>query len=122
MGLFRKFAVRAPEFHENQDVLDIIDNLNNILNTKKDYGSPLAGFGVRDISAYCSRSDIARVIMEEIRYNVEAFEPRLRIVSIDEQDEKDPMRLSFRLQCALRDTARELEVVFDSRTNHFTLD
>lgn len=123
MGLFKKFTVGSGvEPVGQQDVHEIIDNLNSILNTKKDYGAPLGNLGIEDLNHYSSKGDIARVIIDEILYNVETFEPRLQVVSIEQKENDNPMCLSFRLQCRLLDKAQEMDVVFDSFYNFFTLD
>lgn len=123
MGLFKKFTVGSGvEPVGQQDVHEIIDNLNSILNTKKDYGAPLGNLGIEDLNHYASKGDIARVIIDEILYNVETFEPRLQVVSIEQKENDNPMCLSFRLQCRLLDKAQEMDVVFDSFYNFFTLD
>lgn len=123
MGLFKKFTVGSgAEPSGQQDIHEIIDNLNSILNTKKDYGAPLGNLGIEDLNHYSSKGDIARVIIDEILYNVETFEPRLQVVSIEQKENDNPMYLSFRLQCRLLDKAQEMDVVFDSFYNFFTLD
>lgn len=104
------------------DLQEIIDNLNNILNTKKDYGAPLGNLGMSDLSAYTSKSDIGLKIIEEIRDNVARFEPRIEVVEIEQLDNDNPMYLSFRLHCRMRNRKEEMEVIFDSRNKWFNLD
>ncbi|TWI66667.1 type VI secretion system lysozyme-like protein [Desulfobotulus alkaliphilus] len=122
MALFRKFS-RAPGSlsEEQKEINDIIEHLNAILNTKKHYGSPLGNLGMEDLSHYRSKAAIGRIIMEEIRYNIENFEPRLEIVSIEHLEKETPMHLFFRLRCRLLGKSQEMEVVFDSASSFFRL-
>ena len=45
----------------------IVENLNNVLNTKKDFGSVLTDMGIRDLNEFRSRDDIATVVVEEVK-------------------------------------------------------
>jgi len=59
MAFFRKFD-RTPGMKSIDPYLaSIVENLNNILNTKKDYGSFLTDLGIRDLNEYRSRDDIS---------------------------------------------------------------
>jgi len=67
MAFFRKFD-RTPGMKSIDPYLaSIVENLNNILNTKKDYGSFLTDLGIRDLNEYRSRDDIAIILMEEVK-------------------------------------------------------
>lgn len=123
MGLFRRLI--DPEGLAaaiGGEIEEVIDNLNHILNTKKDYGAPLGNLGMDDLNAYSSKDHIAARIVEEIRDNVIAFEPRLEVIGIEPLDNDNPLLLSFRLHCRLRNRREDVEVVFDSRNKRFALD
>lgn len=123
MGLFRRLSDPSGFAAAGTgSIEDIVDNLNHILNTKKDYGAPLGNLGMNDLSAYTSKEDVAIRIIEDIRTNVAEFEPRLEVVAIEQVNNDNPLYLSFRLHCRLRNRKEEMEVVFDSRNKWFTLD
>lgn len=123
MGLFDKFVPASRRTAGLQtEVQDIVDNLNNVLNTRKGYGSILGDLGIRDLNEYCSRDHIAGAIIDEVRANIERFEPRVRLVGITPIEDGNPLRISFRIDCKLRDTAQSLRMVFDTLDSKFALD
>ncbi|GMV40032.1 MAG: hypothetical protein AMXMBFR64_17480 [Myxococcales bacterium] len=111
MALFDKFAPAGGPLGRAAEVEGILENLENVLNTKRGWGSPLPDFGIRTLTEYTSREDIARAVMVEIRECIERYEPRLRLEAITvEERERAPFRLSFTLRCALVDGAQLVRV------------
>ena len=122
MALLRKFMLGVEgRKAENQDLQDIVENLNNVLNTKKDYGSVLKDFGIRDMNEYSSREHIAIAVIREVKENIERYEPRVQLVRIIRMEDENPLRLSFRIECRLRETSQSLHMVFDSIYNSIHL-
>lgn len=115
MALFRKFSYAAArKSPETADLLSIVENLNNVLNSKRDFGSPLRDFGVRDLGLHMTREDMARVVMQDVRECIERYEPRVELQRIVLEKDDNPMRLSFTIQCNVRRNARSLRMVFDT--------
>lgn len=111
MALFEKFSPAVGPLGRAAEVEGILENLENVLNTKRGWGSPLPDFGIRTLTEYTSREDIARAVMVEIRECIEKYEPRLQLESIIvEERERAPFRLSFTLRCALVDGAQLVRV------------
>ena len=106
----------APERYE-----DIIDNLNNILNTKKDYGSLIKDFGIRDLNEFNNKEGIIKIVVEEVLRNIETYEPRLVVKEIESVDSDALFQLSFKIRCMVKDEKRSLDMVFDSIMNSFTI-
>jgi type VI secretion system lysozyme-like protein len=119
MSLFNKFTDYSTAGPKDRDIKDIIENLNYVLNTKKGYGSFLSDFGIRDMNEYSSRDHLAVAIMEEVKYNIEQYEPRLQLVKISTENNNDPFRISFKIECRLRDTQKALLMDFNSVYNDF---
>ncbi len=119
MTFFNKFGDRANIDAKNQDLLSIVENLNHVLNTKKGYGSFLKGYGIRDMNEHSSYDQLAVAIMEEVEYNIEHYEPRLLLEEISLEDNNDPFRISFKIQCSIKGTAKSLVMEFDSVYNDF---
>jgi type VI secretion system lysozyme-like protein len=119
MALLNKFGDSTPAGGKNGDIQSIIENLNNVLNTKKGYGSFLNDFGIRDMNEYSSRDQLSFVIMEEVKNNIERYEPRLQLITISIEDNHDPFRISFKIECRLRDTQKALFMEFNSVYNDF---
>ena len=119
MAFFNKFGKSSTTGHRDQDLQSIIENLNNVLNTKKGYGSFLKGYGIRDMNEYSSREHLAVAIMDEVTYNIEQYEPRLQLVNIAIEDNDDPFRIAFKIECKVRETEQFLFMEFDSVYNDF---
>jgi type VI secretion system lysozyme-like protein len=121
MAFFRKFD-RTPGMKSVDPYLaSIVENLNNILNTKKDYGSFLTDLGIRDLNEYRSRDDISTILMEEVRKNIEEYEPRVEIVDITPQKTEMSFVLSFKIECIVRNNAESLRMVFDTLFSKFLI-
>jgi len=121
MALFRNYTDAQPADNNQTLIKSIVENLNHVLNTKKGYGSFLADFGIRDMNEYSSRDQLAVAIMHEVRGNIEQYEPRLQILSISIEDNKDPFRISFKIECRLKNTQQALLMEFNSVYNDFRI-
>ena len=121
MSLFNKYADSPTAGSKDRYFKDIIENLNYMLNTKRGFGSFLPDFGIRDMSECSSRDHLAAVIMEEVKYNIEQYEPRLQLVKIATEKTNDPFRISFKIECTVKDTQKALFMEFNSVYNDFRL-
>ncbi len=117
MGFLNKFMQKLPENNELSEFQAIIDNLNNILNTKKDFGFFLDDFGVRDLGEYSSHGNISQEITEEIRKNIEKFERRVEVHKISEVKDSDLFHMSFDIECEVKGSTRSMRMIFDSVFN-----
>ncbi|MCG8635731.1 MAG: type VI secretion system baseplate subunit TssE [Desulfobacterales bacterium] len=100
---------------------DIIQNLNNILNTKNSYGSILEDYGIRDLNEFNSKEGIIKIVMEEVIRNIETYEPRLSVQEIESVDSQSLFQLSFKIKCTVKDEKKSLNMVFDSIMNSFLI-
>ena len=121
MAFFNKFTGNSTSGREEADLQNILENLNNVLNTKKGYGSFLEGYGIRDMNEYSSREHLSAAIMDEVTLNIDQYEPRLQLVSISVEDTDDPFRIAFKIECRVRETAQALFMEFDSVYNDFNI-
>ena len=119
MALFNKFMDCKKSGSDNAELLSIVENLNNVLNTKKDYGSFLTDFGIRDMNEYTSLDDIIQAVLKEVKHNIEQFEPRVRVIDIKVMQDENPFSLSFSVECMVRGNSRSLNMIFDSVFNNF---
>jgi type VI secretion system lysozyme-like protein len=121
MAFFNKFD-RTPGMKSIDPYLaSIVENLNNILNTKKDYGSFLTDLGIRDLNEYRSRDDISIILMEEVKKNIEEYEPRVKLVDITPQKTEMSFVLSFKIECIVRNNSESLRMVFDTLFSKFLI-
>ena len=122
MALFKKFELRKSRLTpKDQFLLDIVENLNNVLNTKREYGSILSDFGIADLSDHYSREVLTKAIVEEVKNCIGKYEPRVRLVAMKQMEDENPFRLAFRMDCVLKDSAQSLQMIFDSFYNTFSV-
>jgi predicted component of type VI protein secretion system len=121
MPFFNKFISTEKRRISDENHEDIIQNLNNILNTKKNYGSVLDNFGIRDLNEFYDKEGIIKVVIEEVCKNIEKFEPRIDIVNITNKDSKNIFQLAFTLECRIINTKKSLDMVFDTVFNSFSI-
>jgi type VI secretion system protein len=114
MALFSKFSSASRRARMSPYLASIVENMNNVLNTKRDFGSLLRDFGVRDLSEHRTRDDIALAVVQEVRECIERYEPRVVLEKIALDNDNNPMRLSFTIQCSVRHDEKTLRMVFDT--------
>jgi type VI secretion system lysozyme-like protein len=119
LTFFRKFLKNPAPSLEHEELTSIIENLNNVLNTKLGYGSFLKDFGISDLNQYTSRDDIAQAVMAEVRKNLELYEPRLQLNNVTLEDDDNPLKLSFKIECTILNNSRSLKMMFDSVFSNF---
>ncbi len=119
MAFLNRFLGGTVAEGDEQALQTIIDNLNHLLNTKKGFGSFVEGFGIRDMNEYSSREQLAAAIMEEVRSNIENFEPRLEFGSIALEESTDNFRISFKIECRLKESKKALLMEFNPVYNDF---
>ncbi len=117
MSFLKKFIHTSAERSKKSDFHGIIDNLNNILNTKKNFGYFLDDFGIRDLGEYTSHGNISKEIIEEIRKNIEKYESRVEVISIVEIHDSDLFHMSFDIECKVKGSTRSMRMIFDSIFN-----
>lgn len=110
MALLRKLASATDE---EDDIKSIVDNINNILTTRRGYGFFLQDFGMSDHHHLSSGNDIAAAIINEIKENIERFEPRVEVIDISDVKDDRLSRLSFLIDCLVHENARPLKLFLD---------
>ena len=101
--------------------MSIVDNLNNMLNTKRGFGSFLADFGIRDLNEYTSNDDLAIAVIDEVKDNIERYEPRVKVINIKRVEENNPFHIAFNIECVVKENSRSLHMIFDSVFNNVTI-
>jgi len=117
MGLFRRIANNQLQGKDR----DIIDNINNILNSKRDFSCYLKNYGVNDFSHYTSRNDIINAVMKEVEESILHHEPRVKVITMEQIPESEPFRMCFRMECTVHNSNHSLKMVFDSLWNNFSI-
>ena len=113
MAFFHKFTSGAQR-PSSTPLLSIVENLNNVLNTTRGYGSPLMDFGINNMGGHMSRQDMALAVIRDVRECIQRYEPRVQLDDIVLEDDKNPLRLSFTIRCTVLRSATSLHLVFDT--------
>ncbi|WP_432740553.1 GPW/gp25 family protein [Methylobacter sp. G7] len=109
MALLRKLAGDKDKA-EDYEINSIIDNLNNVLGSKRDYGFFLQNFGLSDYK-YLGTSDyIGKALIAEIAENIERFEPRIVLNNIEHIKDDKQFHLAFSLDCSVRNKNHTLKL------------
>jgi len=117
MALLRKLAGDRGQA-EVYEIKSIVDNLNNIFSSTRNYGFFLHNFCISDYRYLSSREDIARAIIVEVGENIALFEPRILINEIIYVQENKLLRLSFLIDAVLRDNGQPLKLFLEPVNEH----
>ncbi len=122
MALFDKFNYNKGAGGQADSIRDIVENMNNILNTKKNYGSYLKDYGIRDLNEFNDRDGMIEIIMNEVVRCIEHYEPRVEIVNVIKEEETDMFKLSFKMECVIKESKKTLNMVFDTVFNNIIVE
>lgn len=98
MGLLSKFC----KTQKRQDVeQEVADHLTTLLNTKQGYGAWQKGLGMQSYSSGKDRSDTIKDMIEDLKVNIETYEKRIQIVSIEAEESKNSLIPRFKVKCKI---------------------
>jgi type VI secretion system protein len=85
-----------------QMFLSVRDNIQRILNSRRDSLAHLPDYGLGDLSKiYRDMPASAHTLQREIEGTLLKYEPRLKSIQIDAADPEDGMLLAFTITCEL---------------------
>lgn len=106
---------------EDDEIKSIVDNINHVLGTTRDYGFFLHDFGISDYRYLGTRDDIAEAITEEITETIGRFEPRVILKAVEPVNDAKLSRLSFSIDCEIRKTGQPLKLFLEPVTNRYQI-
>ena len=116
MPILRQYdAVNYHRQHETD--LRVLQDLHNLLNSKRDYASFIKEFGVDDVSSYSNREYISKVVIDEIARNIEQFMPTVELIEIFEKQGNAIDRINIEIRCRILGSTQEIQVITDMRTH-----
>ncbi|MBS0647908.1 MAG: GPW/gp25 family protein [Verrucomicrobia bacterium] len=98
MGLLNKFR---KEGHKKELEKEVVHHLMALLNTKQTFGAWQKGLGMKTYCSSKSRSDVIAEIIDDVKYNIEAFEKRIKLIDIQVIDSKSIFNLRLQINCYL---------------------
>jgi type VI secretion system protein len=88
-----------------QTFLSVRDNIQRILNSRRDSLAHLPDYGLGDLSKiYRHMPASAHTLQHEIESTLLKYEPRLKAIEIEAAEKQDDMLLSFTMTCHLHQT------------------
>ncbi|MEY3807966.1 MAG: hypothetical protein RI893_942 [Pseudomonadota bacterium] len=118
MALLHKLAGHKTKA-EDHEIQSIIDNLNNVLGSKRDYGFFLHNFGLSDYK-YLGTSDyIGKALIAEITENIELFEPRIVLNKIVHVKDDQLFDLAFSIDCVVRNKPHTIKLFLNPVLNRY---
>ena len=118
MFLRRKFLKESSSNFSEVD--DILENLSNVLSTKRGVGSFLRNFGLTE-TGYRTQNEMLNTLTRELRENILLFEPRVEIVEIDENYDEDSGRSALSVELVVKSTGKPLHFSMDSKLRQLQL-
>nr|PZN19149.1 MAG: hypothetical protein DIU78_21555 [Pseudomonadota bacterium] len=115
MFLYKHFMGARPDEDE-----DIRRNLGFVLSTKRGCGYFLDSFGLSDMAFRTPEEAVTR-LSQELEENIRLYEPRVRLVKINEVYDDDGRRVRLVAILARRASTQELELVIDLENRTFDL-
>ncbi|MEY3288164.1 MAG: hypothetical protein RLZZ419_406 [Pseudomonadota bacterium] len=109
MALLRKLAGEKSKV-EDFEIKSIIDNLNNVLGTKRDYGFFLQNFGLSDYRYLGTSEYIGKALIAEITENINLYEPRLVLNNIVPIKDDKLFYLAFSIDCVVREKTHTIKL------------
>ena len=109
MALLRKLA-GGKSNAEDFEIKSIIDNLNNVLGTKRDYGFFLQNFGLSDYRYLGTSEYIGKALIAEITENINLYEPRLVLNNIVPIKDDKLFYLAFSIDCVVREKTHTIKL------------
>ncbi|MBL4850466.1 MAG: GPW/gp25 family protein [Planctomycetes bacterium] len=107
---------------QGDEIRSIVDNLNRILNTKKGFGYWHESYGIGDYNNHRGRTAIVKTLAEEIKQNIELFEPRVRLHEVTEVEAASPFRLKFQVSGVFVGHEKPFYIVVDSIRHEVTVE
>ncbi len=101
MGLLNKFRKKEKRLAYEEEVTS---SLSSILNTKGGYGSWIRGFGLGTYLNNKVHEHVVGEVIKDVRFNIESFEKRVKIVDIEILEDGGKCNLSLKLKCQLGGT------------------
>lgn len=122
MALLNKLSGRKSNDTIDEDLRSIVENINHVLSTTRDYGFFLRHFGISDYRYLGTRDGIAEAIISEINENIEHFEPRVILKGVESINEGNKLaRLAFRIDCEVRKTGRPFKLFLNPVDNRYQI-
>ena len=114
MGFLSKFRKNSRQQTLEQEV---VDHLSSLLNTKAMFGAWQKGLGMNSYSCGKERPQIIEDMIEDLKFNIETYEKRIKIVAIEVVESKYRIIPRFQLECLLGERLHAFYIGFNHAQN-----
>lgn len=112
MGLLNKFRKEGKKKEYEQEV---IGNLISLFNTKESFGAWQKGLGLKSYCLGKSLNTIIEEMIADIKYNIEQFEKRIKVIEIQAVNSKTILNIHFQIKCKLGEKFHSFYIGFNSQ-------
>ena len=111
MGLLNKFRKE-----ENKKSLqeEVVENLSRLFNTKATFGAWQKRMGLKSYAYNKSNLSVVNEIIDDIVYNIEIFERRIKVLGIQVVDNSSALTIRFQIDCMIGETFHSFYVGFNN--------
>ena len=117
MFLYKHFVGGKPL----TELEDVIRNLGHVLRSKRGTGYFIRNFGLSEVG-FRTPEEMVTTLSAELRENIRLYEPRVELISIDEDYDDEGGRSRLLIGLRLRGARERLRVVFDLQKNTFDIE
>ena len=112
MGLLRKYDQSISDYNQTIHTR-VLQDISNILNTRKGFGSFDPDFGIEDISHYTDKAMIGAFIKGEIERNLIRYYPQIELIKIIDAPSSVLSRIQLIIELRIRGEALKIHVFND---------
>jgi hypothetical protein len=120
VAILRRFGMTSRDVEEKRFDL-LLQELEHLLNSKCGYAWFDQKFGVNDASHFTGKSDITEFLVGEIQRNFELYAPRIEILSIQEEPHDYLSRVSFIIDCSIKESKHKMTVETNMGAREWTV-
>lgn len=99
---------------------DVVDNLTNVLSSRRGVGHFLDNFGLSD-AGFRTPEESFTAMTAELRETIRLYEPRVELIDVDEEYDDDGSRARLVVALRLRSHGERLRLVVDLSDRSFDL-
>ncbi len=118
MSLLSKFRKSVQTSIEE----DILENVSDLLNTKKGFGAYQEDMGLDSYFYGGSNGQIIKQMMHDIKCCLDKYEKRIQLIDIQSVPSSNRFFLSFMLKCKIKASSVSLHLSFHHQKHLFNVE
>lgn len=119
MGVLNKFRKQEHRLSFQEE---IVEHLNDLLNTKKNFGVYPLDYGIDNYVYVGTGKKVITQIMADIKFCLEKYEKRVREIKIQTTPNQNRFLLSFLVFCDVENSPHTFRLSFHHQKNFFNVE